>query len=124
MHVLRASTGQAVDPFPFRVFGKVMSPPLLTKLDDPKELGLQIVLTAFDGFLYIIDGPTGGWALVCGWAVGAWEGVAWVGQWGRRGRDKGAQPVCCNAQPFEMESATAQHVLRAARAAHCRRLRG
>jgi hypothetical protein len=55
-----------MEPFPFRVFGKVMAPPLLTKLDDPREPGLQIVLTAFDGFLYVIDGLTGGGAHGCG----------------------------------------------------------
>lgn len=32
-----------------------MAAPLLTKLDDPKTPGLQIVVTAFDGFLYVID---------------------------------------------------------------------
>ena len=59
IHVLKAATGEAVPPFPFRVFGKVMAPPLLTKLDNPKDPGLQIVVTAFDGFLYVIDGITG-----------------------------------------------------------------
>lgn len=34
---------------------QVMAAPLLTKLDDPKSRGLQIVVTAFDGFLYVID---------------------------------------------------------------------
>ena len=37
-----------------------MAPPLLTKLDSAKEPGMQIVVTAFDGFLYAIDGRTGG----------------------------------------------------------------
>ncbi|KAL4443840.1 hypothetical protein ABPG75_011577 [Micractinium tetrahymenae] len=55
VHVLRAATGQPMEPFPFRVFDKVLGAPLLTKLDDPKTAGLQIVVTAFDGFLYVID---------------------------------------------------------------------
>lgn len=58
--MLKAATGESVPNFPFRAFGKVMAPPLLTKLDDRKPRGLQIVVTAFDGFLYVIDGITGG----------------------------------------------------------------
>lgn len=42
-----------------------MAAPLLTKLDDPKLPGLQIVVTAFDGFLYAIDGQTGACGRAC-----------------------------------------------------------
>jgi hypothetical protein len=65
VHVLKAASGQAVPPFPFRAFGKVMAPPLLTKLDSHKAPGLQIVVTAFDGYLYVIDGTTGAWQMGC-----------------------------------------------------------
>ena len=101
MHVLRASTGQAVDPFPFRVFGKVMSPPLLTKLDDPKELGLQIVLTAFDGFLYIIDGPTGGWVGAGVWLGGGCLGRGGVGgSMGQEGKGQGGAACVLQCSAF------------------------
>lgn len=60
VHVLQASTGRNTRVgFPFRAFGRIMAPPLLTKLDDPKEPGLQIAVTSFDGFLYVIDGASG-----------------------------------------------------------------
>lgn len=49
-----------------------MAAPLLTKLDDPKEPGLQIVVTAFDGFLYVIDGSTGA-PVVCVCVCGGWR---------------------------------------------------
>ena len=41
-----------VGPSPLRLqaFGRIMAPPLLTKLDDPKEPGLQVL---------------GGWPGVC-----------------------------------------------------------
>ena len=52
-----------------------MSPPLLTKLStDAQAPGLQIVLTAFDGFLYVIDG-----------VLGALAPRGWLGE-GRAGR--------------------------------------
>ena len=36
-----------------------MSSVLLTKLNEETLAGLQLVVTAFDGFLYVIDGLTG-----------------------------------------------------------------
>jgi len=58
VHVLSGVTGMDVGPFPFKTFGKIMAPVLPVKLDDPGMPGLQLVVMAFDGFLYAIDGKT------------------------------------------------------------------
>eukprot|EP00899_Mesostigma_viride_P004982 jgi/Mesvir1/14485/Mv05189-RA.1 len=56
--VLRGTDGTDVAPFPFRTHGKVMSTVLLIKLQEhvPQQ---QLVVTSFDGYVYIIDGATG-----------------------------------------------------------------
>lgn len=77
---------------------QIMAPPLLTKLDDAKEPGLQIIVTAFDGFLYVIDGHTGApKKQICaavGWA-GERGGFLFVadGQWGRLRLRGGSEQV-------------------------------
>jgi hypothetical protein len=40
-------------------FGHIVAPILLTKLDNEKRPGLQLVVVAGDGFLYVVDGITG-----------------------------------------------------------------
>jgi hypothetical protein len=75
---MRARSGDSLEFFPFRAFGKVMAPPLLTKLDSHKEPGLQIVFTAFDGFLYVVDGATGAPPPLGGaGCLGGGAGVGW-----------------------------------------------
>ena len=59
VHVLSGRTGEDVGPFPFKAFGKITAPILPTKLNNPSQPGLQLVVLAFDGYLYVIDGVTG-----------------------------------------------------------------
>lgn len=59
IYVLDGATGQDKPNFPFRTFGRVAAPVLITKLDDSQRLGMQLVATAYDGFLYVIDALTG-----------------------------------------------------------------
>lgn len=59
LHVLDGRTGQDVRPFPFRTYGHIVTPILLTKLDHEKRAGLQLVVVAGDGVLYVVDGVTG-----------------------------------------------------------------
>ncbi|CAM6018279.1 unnamed protein product [Sphagnum balticum] len=62
IHVLRGSDGSKVGPYPFRTHGRIMAPALLVDLGKKRgaeRQGLTIAVTSFDGYLYLIDGPTG-----------------------------------------------------------------
>jgi hypothetical protein len=62
IHVLRGSDGSKVGPYPFRTHGRIMAPALLVDLgkkQGAERQGLTIAVTSFDGYLYLIDGPTG-----------------------------------------------------------------
>ncbi|XP_020272976.1 protein DEFECTIVE IN EXINE FORMATION 1 [Asparagus officinalis] len=61
IYVLSGKDGSFVRPFPYRTRGRLMSPVLLADLSkrDEKLKGLTLVTTAFDGYLYLIDGSTG-----------------------------------------------------------------
>jgi outer membrane protein assembly factor BamB len=56
--VLDGSTGKDKPGFPFRTYGRITAPIMVTKLSDPKLPGLQLVATSHDGFLYVIDSLT------------------------------------------------------------------
>lgn len=60
IYVLSGKDGSFVRPFPYRTHGRVMSPVLLVDLSkrNEKSKGLTLVTTAFDGYLYLIDGST------------------------------------------------------------------
>lgn len=59
IHVLDAATGKDKPGFPFRTYGRITTPILITKLSDPKRPGMQLVTTSHDGFLYVIDSLSG-----------------------------------------------------------------
>ncbi|KAE8696532.1 Protein DEFECTIVE IN EXINE FORMATION 1 [Hibiscus syriacus] len=52
--------GSVVHPYPYRTHGRVMNQILLVDLSKPgeKSKGLTFVTISFDGYLYLIDGPT------------------------------------------------------------------
>ncbi|CAK9179759.1 unnamed protein product [Ilex paraguariensis] len=60
IHVLSGKDGSLVRPYPYRTHGRVMNQVLLVDLSKrgEKKKGLTIVTTSFDGYLYLIDGPT------------------------------------------------------------------
>ncbi|XAR68857.1 Lambda-carrageenase [Bertholletia excelsa] len=60
IYVLSGRDGSNVRPYPYRTHGRVMSQVLLVDLSKrgEKKKGLTIVTTSFDGYLYLIDGPT------------------------------------------------------------------
>ncbi|KAK9714132.1 hypothetical protein RND81_06G073700 [Saponaria officinalis] len=60
IHVLNGRDGKPVRPYPYRTHGRVMNQVLLVDLNKKgdKKKGLTIVTTSFDGYLYLIDGPT------------------------------------------------------------------
>lgn len=60
IHVLSGKDGKQVRPYPYRTHGRVMNQVLLVDLSRRGESkkGLTIVTTSFDGYLYLIDGPT------------------------------------------------------------------
>ncbi|GAA0187217.1 hypothetical protein LIER_34505 [Lithospermum erythrorhizon] len=60
IHVLSGKDGSAVRPYPYRTHGRIMNQLLLVDLSKrgEKKKGLTIVTTSFDGYLYLIDGPT------------------------------------------------------------------
>ncbi|XP_071723055.1 protein DEFECTIVE IN EXINE FORMATION 1 [Rutidosis leptorrhynchoides] len=60
IYVLSGKDGSFVRPYPYRTHGRVMNQVLLVDLSKRKEKkkGLTIVTTSFDGYLYLIDGPT------------------------------------------------------------------
>ncbi|XP_057458698.1 protein DEFECTIVE IN EXINE FORMATION 1 [Lotus japonicus] len=61
IHVLDGRDGSSIGRYPYITHGRVMNQVLLVDLSKPKEKkkGLTIVTTSFDGYLYLIDGPTG-----------------------------------------------------------------
>ncbi|CAI9761855.1 unnamed protein product [Fraxinus pennsylvanica] len=60
IYVLSGKDGSTVRPYPYRTHGRVMNQVLLVDLSKrgEKRKGLTIVTTSFDGYLYLIDGPT------------------------------------------------------------------
>ncbi|XP_052172966.1 protein DEFECTIVE IN EXINE FORMATION 1 [Diospyros lotus] len=60
IYVLSGKDGSNVRPYPYRTHGRVMNQVLLVDLSKrgEKKKGLTIVTTSFDGYLYLIDGPT------------------------------------------------------------------
>lgn len=61
IHVLDGRDGSSIGRYPYPTHGRIMNQVLLVDLSKPKEKkkGLTIVTTSFDGYLYLIDGPTG-----------------------------------------------------------------
>lgn len=61
IHVLDGRDGSFIGRYPFITHGRVMNQVLLVDLSKQKEKkkGLTIVTSSFDGYLYLIDGPTG-----------------------------------------------------------------
>ncbi|PKI43390.1 hypothetical protein CRG98_036147 [Punica granatum] len=60
IYVLSGKDGSFVRPYPYRTHGRVMNQVLLVDLNkrNEKKKGLTLVTTSFDGYLYLIDGPT------------------------------------------------------------------
>jgi len=58
IHVLRGVDGRPVPPFPFRARGRIAAPVLPVKLLEGRP-SLHLVVLAFDGILYLVDGATG-----------------------------------------------------------------
>ncbi|XP_068317459.1 protein DEFECTIVE IN EXINE FORMATION 1-like [Pyrus communis] len=60
IYVLSGKDGSIVRPYPYRTHGRVMNQVLLVDLSKKgdKKKGLSLVTTSFDGYLYVIDGPT------------------------------------------------------------------
>lgn len=60
IYVLSGRDGSNVRPYPYRTHGRVMNQVLLVDLSKrgEKSKGLSLVTTSFDGYLYLIDGPT------------------------------------------------------------------
>uniref|UniRef100_A0A2N9FAV5 DEX1 C-terminal domain-containing protein n=1 Tax=Fagus sylvatica TaxID=28930 RepID=A0A2N9FAV5_FAGSY len=60
IYVLNGKDGSFVRPYPYRTHGRVMNQVLLVDLNKrgEKKKGLTLVTTSFDGYLYLIDGPT------------------------------------------------------------------
>ncbi|KAM5560338.1 hypothetical protein ABKV19_021482 [Rosa sericea] len=60
IYVLSGKDGSIVRPYPYRTHGRVMSQVLLVDLSKKgeKKKGLTLATTSFDGYLYLIDGPT------------------------------------------------------------------
>ncbi|KAH6806290.1 defective in exine formation protein [Perilla frutescens var. frutescens] len=60
IYVLSGKDGSIVRPYPYRTHGRVMNQVLLVDLKKrgEKQKGLTIITTSFDGYLYLIDGPT------------------------------------------------------------------
>ncbi|KAL2659000.1 hypothetical protein AAZV13_03G059500 [Glycine max] len=61
IHVLDGRDGSSIGRYPYQTHGRIMNQVLLVDLskDKEKKKGLTIVTTSFDGYLYLIDGPTG-----------------------------------------------------------------
>ncbi|TKY63430.1 DEFECTIVE IN EXINE FORMATION 1 [Spatholobus suberectus] len=61
IHVLDGRDGSSIGRYPYPTHGRIMNQVLLVDLSKHKEKkkGLTIVTTSFDGYLYLIDGPTG-----------------------------------------------------------------
>ncbi|KAI4353171.1 hypothetical protein L6164_002142 [Bauhinia variegata] len=61
IHVLSGKDGSSVGRYPYQTHGRIMNQVLLVDLSKrgEKQKGLTVVTTSFDGYLYLIDGPTG-----------------------------------------------------------------
>ncbi|KAK7390625.1 hypothetical protein VNO78_25952 [Psophocarpus tetragonolobus] len=61
IHVLDGRDGSSIGRYPYPTHGRIMNQVLLVDLSKHREKkkGLTIVTTSFDGYLYLIDGPTG-----------------------------------------------------------------
>ncbi|KAL2337850.1 hypothetical protein Fmac_012296 [Flemingia macrophylla] len=61
IYVLDGRDGSSIGRYPYPTHGRIMNQVLLVDLNKHKEKkkGLTIVTTSFDGYLYLIDGPTG-----------------------------------------------------------------
>lgn len=61
IHVLDGRDGSPIGRYPFITHGRIMNQILLVDLSKQKEKkkGLTLVTSSFDGYLYLIDGPTG-----------------------------------------------------------------
>lgn len=57
VHALNGRTGKAIRGFPYRTYGRIMSPILITRLN-PRKKQQHLVLVSFDGLMYIIDGKS------------------------------------------------------------------
>ncbi|KAF6175996.1 hypothetical protein GIB67_032619 [Kingdonia uniflora] len=60
IYVLSGKDGSHIRPYPYRTHGRVMNQVLLVDLSKrgEQQKGLTLVTTSFDGYLYLIDGPT------------------------------------------------------------------
>ncbi|CAM8930148.1 unnamed protein product [Rhodiola kirilowii] len=60
IYVLSGKDGSHVRPYPYRTHGRIMNQVLLVDLNKRGETkkGLTLVTSSFDGYLYLIDGPT------------------------------------------------------------------
>ncbi|KAM7260320.1 hypothetical protein ACFE04_016061 [Oxalis oulophora] len=60
IYVLSGKDGSFVRPYPYRTHGRVMNQVLLVDLTKrgEKSKGLTMVTTSFDGYVYLIDGPS------------------------------------------------------------------
>jgi len=58
IHAVNGKTGQEVPNFPFRTGGRVMAPVLIVKLLEGTR-AQHLVVSSFDGLLYMVDGLTG-----------------------------------------------------------------
>ncbi|KAG7027384.1 Protein DEFECTIVE IN EXINE FORMATION 1 [Cucurbita argyrosperma subsp. argyrosperma] len=60
IYVLSGKDGSFVHPYPYRTHGRVTNQILLVDLNkrDDKKKGLTLITSSFDGYLYLIDGPT------------------------------------------------------------------
>ncbi|GIL89184.1 hypothetical protein Vretimale_18615 [Volvox reticuliferus] len=57
IYALAGSTGTDIPNWPYRARGRVQAAPTITQLIEGN--GMQVVVPAFDGFLYVIDGLQG-----------------------------------------------------------------
>lgn len=60
IYVLSGKDGSFIRPYPYRTHGRVMNQILLVDLNkrNDKKKGLTLATSSFDGYLYLIDGPT------------------------------------------------------------------
>ncbi|KAL6638178.1 hypothetical protein ACP70R_025750 [Stipagrostis hirtigluma subsp. patula] len=61
IYVLSGKDGSRIQPFPYRVHGRIMSPVLLLDMSKhgANAKGLTLATTSFDGYLYLIEGSSG-----------------------------------------------------------------
>lgn len=56
VYLVDAATGNIKPGWPFRTFGQITAPVLITKVDSSdRRRGMQLVVTSHDGYLYVID---------------------------------------------------------------------